>query len=524
MALNAQKLEIGLLARNFFPRVAKRGDEFPPSFVSGTFTPAIASKLIAMRARKDGYGSIAARSTRYDLAPRNMEISHPRAFADVSRLLKTTWNDWKFVVSNLSSAIRVAEHADGRVFSMTTSGDAESLVKPGSRFQAKVDVTNFYGSIYTHSFPWAVYGLEAAKGNRDDKSDWANRLDFVLRQARRRETTGLSVGPGTSAIAGEILLGHVDAALRDRGFEYVRYIDDYFFVGDTRNSAESFVGAVRDELAQLKLSIHPGKTRITELPLATSPAWQRRLRSTFRGPKTSARLLDALDEAIDIASSDSENGVLRYVLVSLEEALAGEEIPLVDRGLIVDRLLHIGYLRPIAIGTACRILLQMGPPAVSARQPELNLILKEHAMALRTDAATWILHTLLASGLSPSKPSSKAVIQSKDCLMMALLAEDAAGGARVKKFVSGIEAENPEDYRRDEYWLLYYQFALQGHRWPSVPTSYYDEFKPLLDASVSFVDLEAKNAHAPTKKSHGMPSRKQRASTRASFKLSPYSD
>ncbi|MDR7083590.1 hypothetical protein J2X01_002885 [Arthrobacter ginsengisoli] len=498
MTLNAQKLEVGLLAHNFFPRVAKRGDEFPPCFVSGAFTPAIASKLNSLPVKRtDGFGAIAARATRYDLAPRNMEISHPRAFAAISRHLKTSWNEWKPVLSNPSSAIRVSEHDDGRVFSMITSHDWESLVKPDSRFRAQVDVTNFYGSIYTHAFPWAVHGLPMAKVNRDDKSDWVNRLDSVLRQARRRETTGISTGPGTSAVAGEILLSQVDHALRKRGFDFVRYIDDYVFVAANRDCAEAFVSAVRDELAQLKLSIHPGKTSIREMPLASSPRWMRHFRSALRGPNTLHRILDALDDAIDLAASDNEDGVLRYVLVAIEEALAEDSFPQHARGPIVDRLLHIGFLRPIAIGTACRLLAVMGVSEVQARESELNVTLREHANALRTDAATWVLHTLLTSGISPSKAAADSIVQARDCLMMALLAEDASGLKSVSGFIEILEEESPTDYRRDEYWLIYYQFALRGKRWSTVPQSFYAEFEPLLDDEVSFVDLSAVNPYKP---------------------------
>lgn len=389
---------------------------------------------------------------------------------------------------------------------MATSLNVESLVKPGSRFLAKVDVTNFYGSIYTHSFPWAVHGLRVAKTNRDDKNDWVNNLDFVIRQARRRETTGISVGPGTSAVAGEILLGQVDAALRASGYDFVRYIDDYFFVSTTRDIAEAFISAVRDELAQIKLSIHPGKTSISQMPLTLSPGWMRRLRSALRGPTSLSRILDAIDEAIEIASSDTEEGVLRYLLVAIEVATREDGFPQEARSAIVDRLLHIGFLRPVAVGTACRVLESMGAAAITAREAELNLILKEHARALRTDAATWLLHTLVSNGMSPTKPAAKAVVRAGDCLMMALLAEDPAGMKRVIRFLTRLEKQEPENYRRDEYWLLYYQFALRGRRWATVASSYYEEFEPLLKANVSFVNLRAENPYGHVQE-HGDPRR-----------------
>ena len=47
MTLSARKFENRLLAHHLFPRIAKRGDEFPPCFVSTSLASDIASKLIA---------------------------------------------------------------------------------------------------------------------------------------------------------------------------------------------------------------------------------------------------------------------------------------------------------------------------------------------------------------------------------------------------------------------------------------------------------------------------------------------
>ena len=56
----------------------------------------------------------------------------------------------------------------------------------GCRFVAKTDISRFYQSIYTHSFPWAFHGKEAAKKIRKFDSDeiYFNRLGYTLRQAR----------------------------------------------------------------------------------------------------------------------------------------------------------------------------------------------------------------------------------------------------------------------------------------------------------------------------------------------------
>lgn len=522
VALSAQKIERRLLAHHFFPRIAKRGDEFPPCFVSDAFTPVLVSKLLALRpSRPDGYGVVALRSTRYDLAPRNMEVLHPRAFAKIVRELKSSWNEWKAIESNSSSALRLADHSDGRVFSMIESAHADDLVKPGSRFRAKVDITNFYGSIYTHAIPWAVYGVEAAKTKQGDGADWANRLDGEVRFARRKETTGISIGPGTSAVIGEIMLGAIDHRLRDCGFEFLRFIDDYFFVGSSRDHAEGFVRAVRDELATLKFTIHPGKTKIIELPTPLRPRWMRELRLVQRGGATIGRLLDTLDHALELNEGSDEDGALRYALVTVEEALRSNEIDSDLLVSVVHRLLSIGFLRPVAVGTACRLLAFAGSPVVAELADTLNSMLREHVSNRRTDAATWLLYTLLVNSATIEDQTVSEIVRSGDCMTIALLTCDPAHVPAVKDFITEFERRNPPEYMRDEYWLLYYQLARGGQIHKTVPTGYYEEFRPLLDAKVSFIDLEASHQYLPV---HSKPDRGPISGASAGGGGNPYAD
>lgn len=510
MTLNGQNVEKRLLAHNFFPRVAKRGDEFPPCFVSTDFTPKLASALVRRKKRSDGYGAISLRSARHDLAPRNLEIIHPRAFADIARLLKTHWEEWKDVISNESSAIRVSDHADGRVFSMVTTNEIDDLFFPGGRFLAKVDITNFYGSIYTHSIPWSIHGLSQAKANQGDKSDWANELDLVLRHSRRKETIGLPAGPGTSGIASEILLRRVDHSLRNRGFRFLRYIDDYYYVGTSLDDAENFISKLNDELAVLKLSINPRKTSIKELPAPMKVSWMRELRASLRGRANSGRLSDTIDHALD-ALEQQEDGALRFALVSIEAKIGKTNMDDRQVEVIVDRLLSIGYLRPVVVGTACRLLNGLGAKAVKSRKEVLNRMLCEHARIRRTDATTWILYTMLAHRVAVGNDAVKAVMDSKDCLALVLLSASRKYTKGVLEFLVNLESEDPPDYRRDEYWLLYYQLALKSCRPKMTPQTYYHEFEPLLDAKVSFVDLAAKNPYLPV---HGTNARSSHGNRR----------
>lgn len=503
MALTAQKVENRLLAHHFFPRIAKRGDEFPPCFVSTDLTEELSNKLRAVGApRSDGYGTIAVRATRYDLAPRNMEVLHPRAYVDLVRELRDSWSKWRHVENNYFSALRLTDHKDGRVFSMNESASAQDLLYPGGRFHAKADISNFYGSIYTHAIPWAVHGVVQAKAIQGNKTDWANRLDSRVRNSRRKETTGISIGPGTSAIIGEIILASIDSRIKKRdplaqsNKNALRFIDDYSFVASSRDEAEAFINAVRDELACLKLSIHPTKTEILELPKPMLPRWMRELRLTRRGPISLMKLLDVLDQALE-AGGIGEDGELRYALVVVEEALDSTEANDHMREAIAERLLTIGYLRPVAVGPACRVLGTLDPGETANRAESLNRILIEHVENGRTDAATWALYTLLKADVAVSSEAADAIEASGDCLALGLLSHSNWGTHYVERFLENFELQSPQDYERDEYWLLYYLCALEGKHPKSTPSTYYQELQPLIDTEAVFIDLDATNPYEP---------------------------
>lgn len=405
-------------------------------------------------------------------------------------------------MNNPSSALRLTDHTDGRVFSMVPNTDAESLVRPGDRFKAKADITNFYGSIYTHAIPWAIYGVEDAKSNQNDSQDWANRLDKAMSQGRRKETTGVAVGPGTSAIVGEILLNAVDKKLQGDTTtgKFVRFIDDYYFVGSSRDEAEEFVHHLRDILVPLKMAIHPGKTRITELPTPRSPHWKREIIRTIRGTASIGKMLDAIDQAIDSQDHTEEDGALRFALVALEERLNtgnAEELTKDHQEMLADRLLNIGFIRPIAVGMACRLLFAIGTDAVKQRESVLNLILREHVRNRRTDAATWLLYTLIRHAVAVDDTTVETIVESKDCMTLSLLTLGPKHRLQVEKFLEDYERRDPPDYLRDEYWLLYYQLLRKGTKVPGVPDEYYAEFQPLIDGDVSFIDLWADNPYVP---------------------------
>ncbi|MHA7827061.1 MAG: RNA-directed DNA polymerase [Roseovarius sp.] len=119
-----------------------------------------------------------------------------------------------------------------------------------------LDINRFYGSIYTHSIPWAVLGKHEAKRrhhNRTLNRHWSDRLDTLVRNCNQRQTVGIPIGPDTSRIISELILSRVDAEVTSAGsgltsLQIHHNIDDYQIgcigISEAENAQSCFVRAI----------------------------------------------------------------------------------------------------------------------------------------------------------------------------------------------------------------------------------------------------------------------------------------
>lgn len=129
------------------------------------------------------------------------------------------------------------------------------------------DITDCYGSVYTHSVAWAVHGKSTAKAKRRDLSLIGNAIDARLQDMQYGQTNGIPQGSVLVDLIAEIVLGYADlelsqrlASLRITDFQILRYRDDYrIFVNDTR-AGELILKALTEVLLGLGLKLNASKT------------------------------------------------------------------------------------------------------------------------------------------------------------------------------------------------------------------------------------------------------------------------
>lgn len=146
----------------------------------------------------------------------------------------------------------------------------------------KLDIQNFFGSIYTHSLTWAIVGDKHCGknyGKKILKNTFAAQTDIVEQKGNFNETNGIIVGPEINRIVADIILSQCDFELEillskskynlDLGKDYdiFRYIDDYYIFCKTRDVANTIEDELSGVLETYNLKLNTIKKEIQETPI-----------------------------------------------------------------------------------------------------------------------------------------------------------------------------------------------------------------------------------------------------------------
>ena len=134
------------------------------------------------------------------------------------------------------------------------------------------DVTDCYGSLYTHSISWALYGIDEAKKKRRDKTLLGSKIDSHIQSSRYGQTNGISQGSVLMDFIAEIVLGFVDLEINlefkknnlglenKKDFRILRYRDDYRVFANSDDCAERVLKVISDKLRVVGMMLGVSKT------------------------------------------------------------------------------------------------------------------------------------------------------------------------------------------------------------------------------------------------------------------------
>lgn len=351
---------------------------------------------------------------------------------------------------------------------------SRSAILGGTRYTLQTDISNFYGSVYTHSIDWALSSKLAAKSNaRQRVPTLGGMLDSLVRNGQDGQTKGIPVGPDTSHLLAELLLCELDSALErehpavaSRG---LRYIDDFDFAARSFSEAEAVLQTWDSILASWELALNPLKTRIVEGPLPPEPQWKIELRQHPLRDETPTTLANDLRSVFSLAIRTSitmpGTPALTYAVRRAAEVatsgVAWEELQNLLLGAITTEPSCLPRVYELVARTIWRGQLPDGARFADV----LNEFCTYHAPLEHGSEVTWGLYLIHRLGLSVDSVAAQAVLKMKDNCSLLLL-RDLDSRKRIdgqavdwSDVVSRAEAtEGPTS----SDWLLAYEFARNG--------------------------------------------------------------
>lgn len=141
------------------------------------------------------------------------------------------------------------------------------------KYVLHTDISDCYGSIYTHSISWALHTkLEAKKKtNRNKQSLIGIAIDSHLQDMSYGQTNGIPQGSVLMDFIAEIVLGYIDLLLTEKleeleidNYRILRYRDDYRIFTNNPFEAERITKELSEVLSTLGMKLNADKTSISD--------------------------------------------------------------------------------------------------------------------------------------------------------------------------------------------------------------------------------------------------------------------
>lgn len=514
-----------LLARGYLPQ------ELPPPFQSEL----LAKFVTAEKSKGFPFVSNLARTSTpevFNLARtgtlrRELSILNPIHFSFLADFVVDNWvaleKEATGSLFSLSSPVTThPKRGIGRKHKMDQRPERRAQAYANGRYLLRADISRFYPSIYTHSIPWALHGKEFSKKNKKAKN-LGNQLDELVRNCQDGQTNGIPIGPDTSLLIAEILLGQVDEVLRKRGITGLRYVDDYELVFDTEAQAFEGLSAFQNALLGFELHLNPSKTRILSLPQRIEEVWADMIKGFILNPMSTSfksQLIHFFDTAFDLCHTFPDKGVLKYAagrIAKIRDWKAHYEVA-------EDLLVQAARVEAGALPVVLNTILHRPATDNARKERRRNLMLKtivEHAPQRHSSEVAWSVWGCIAQGFSLPVEALRLLVGMEDsiCALVALHARS-LGLAESPSELDSLASALTGDELYDSRWMLAYEAAVRN--WLVSPNGMDfvggdTNFSKLRTAGVSFYDV-TKTTLPP------LPPTKPKASAAAEYGLDDSSD
>lgn len=357
----------------------------------------------------------------------------------------------------------------------STLSHRRAQIRANAQYICQADVLNYYPSIYTHSIPWAMHGKAAAKRDRSS-SLVGNTLDKILREAQWGQTVGIPVGPDTSFLVSEIMLGAVDAEVHSKlASPGMRWYVDYEISFTDYGRASEFLVHLESILDNYQLNLSMLKTKISTLPspfIDSWPATIKNIRLSHSPAKQADDLFHLFNTAFSICTEHPKSGILRYAIKKLYSPLISKQsdrmiVHEFNWSLVQHFLFQVAIAEPNSIPVVLGIIsyYKMQGYGVDAEGLEcclLHILSNQADRSLSSDVA-WAIWGCIENQIEiPNELARKASMIECDVCSLTLLHARSLNIVSTDADLTAIDELIDESDFQSCHWLLSYESWVKG--------------------------------------------------------------
>lgn len=220
------------------------------------------------------------------LIQRVFGIIHPHRYHDIVWELMNDWDKLLSILFNPVNEIysysfpialtlnKQGKLRSGRMIYEFLEMAEKDLVAEAYKYKllTKIDITNFYNSVYTHTIAWAWCG-DRYKALVDSNFNYTgSRIDKLIQYSNDKRTNGIPVGPVLSDLIVEIILSERDTfitqKIKEKGIDFIatRFKDDYRILCNSQEESDKIIRIIIDSLNEFNLQVNEAKTKTVSLP------------------------------------------------------------------------------------------------------------------------------------------------------------------------------------------------------------------------------------------------------------------
>lgn len=390
------------------------------------------------------------------------------------------------------------------------------ILSSNKKVEIKLDINNFYPSVYTHSITWAMVGKEKAKelwkihGNNkiaspatqeEELYNLAYSLDAAIEHCQDKQTSGIPIGPDSSFMVAEILTTYIDEkiAARFHDIKACRYYDDYSLFVSSRDEAEIVVRYIQQVLGELELFINDHKLAIQEAPRHFLDDFSETLAPfKFNEKKVESSLQQYFNLLWKLCecSPNRINTIIRYGLKPLLNSKL--QISPSHQELFESLLYKTALLDPSTLDIVQKVLTAKHiTPTSNALTDLIHTIIAHHAPLHHHHEVAWSLWYCKKYTLPISKDDILLIFDMHNPICTLMLLDDLNNhptlaamrtDADIAQYISNIEtlSDSKDLFGRD--WILLYEGVKHGWLRNTAVVTSNPYFNYLYSEGISFYD------------------------------------